>query len=238
MRKLILLWVCSLVFMHLSAQQELDIVAKHIEAVGGEKSWAAIERIRVEGIVYMEGLQINTTKQVIRNKGYRNDMVFEGKIESFKNNKFYISIYKNEGWKYLPDSPNNQPEALTQDEIKTYMEEMDFEDPFIRYKEKGIKITYLSKENILEKDYYKFILNFASGKTEYVYIDASNYMIAKRVLTNSDAEDTRDYADYQTFEKGIKYPTTMHVTLGTIQIQKVIINPPIDEKLFQIKINP
>lgn len=228
-------WICIiLVFLSLPifAQTTDELIKQHVAAVGGEKAWASIKSIRVEGEVMMEGVTIKTTKQVIKGKGYRNDMVFEGKVQSLANNKFYVSIFKDKGWKYLPDSKNNQAEDLDQGEIAVYKDDMDYEDPFVFYKDKGLKISFLNTENILDEDYYKFSVTYPSGKQEYVYLWVKNLMIAKRVLANGDAEDHKNYEGYEKLPSGIYFPMSITAPIGEIKINKVLINPVIDEKIF------
>lgn len=215
------------------AQDAQELIRKHIEAVGGEKNWDKIKTVKVEGVVEMEGMQINTTKHVIKGKAWRNDMVFEGKTQSFKNNKFFVTILNNQGWKYLPDSKDDKPEVLLPVEVSLYKEDMDFEDPFIHYQDKGTKISYFSKENILNEDYYKLAFTYASGKQEYVYLREKDMMIAKRVLYNSDAEDMKEYNYYEKQTGGIVYPKQIQTGIGVIHIKTIQLNPVIEEKLFQ-----
>lgn len=215
------------------AQNQEAFIQAHIEAIGGEKNWQAIKTFHVEGKIEMEGVTIFTTKHVIRDKAWRNDMVFEGKVQSLKNNKFFITIIHDKGWKYLPDSKDNKPEVLEQGERQLYMEEMDFEDPFIRYKEKGTKITFVSRENILNRDYDKFSVTYQSGKQEYIYLNAGDHMIAKRVLANGDAEDVKEYGNYIKLPSGIYYPNYIRTGLGEIYINKVLVNQEMPESLFE-----
>jgi hypothetical protein len=228
-------WIVFLLLLNVTisySQKTDELIQKHIQAIGGEKAWAGIKSIKIDGVITMEGMSIKTTKQVIKNIGYRNDMLFEGKIEAYTNNKYYVSIYNDQGWKYLPDSKDNKPEMLEANEIILYKEDMDYEDPFIFYKEKGTQFTFLNIENILEKDYYKFSAKYKSGNQEYIYLNASDFMIAKRVQTNSEAEDAKEYSEYEKLTSGIWYPKHIKTTIGDIHIEKIMVNPLIDEKIF------
>lgn len=233
MKNILLLLSFILMGYPLMAQNTETLIKEHIEAIGGEKNWQNINTFQVEGSIVMEGVTIYTTKNVIRNKAWRNDMVFEGKVQSFKNNKFFITILNEKGWKYLPDSKDNKPEELVPSEITVYKEEMDFEDPFIGYKEKGTKISFVSRENILNRDYDKFSVTYTSGKQEYIYLNAGDHMIAKRVLANGDAEDIKEYGNYIKLDCGIYYPNYIRSGIGEIYVRKVTVNQPIPETLFE-----
>ncbi|MBL7773706.1 MAG: hypothetical protein JNM95_12655 [Chitinophagaceae bacterium] len=231
MRNLVVL-ILLLSTCKLYAQDVDQLIKRHIDAVGGEKNWDKIKTVKVEGVVEMEGVQIKTTKRIIKDKAWRNDMLFEGKTQSLKNNKFYVSILQDKGWKYLPDSKDDKPELLDKGEIALYKEEMEFEDPFIHYQSKGTKISYLNIENVLDVDYYKFAFTYASGKQEYIYVRAKDMMIAKRVVYNSDAEDTKDYDYYEKQSNGIYYPKLIRTNIGVIHIKTVQFNTTIEEKIF------
>lgn len=225
----VLLFCCHMV----SAQNHDDLIQAHIEAVGGEKNWQNVKTFHVEGNIESEGLTIHTTKNVIRGRAWRNDLLFDGKVEALKNTKFFITILNDKGWKYLPDSKDNKPEELVANEILLYKEDMDFEDPFVRYKEKGTNISYLGTENILNRDYDKFAVSFKSGKQEYIYLNAGDHLIAKRVLVNEDAEDVKEYGDYVKLECGIYYPNYIRTGLGEIFIKKVIVNQEMTDAIFE-----
>ncbi len=65
-----------------------------------------------------------------------------------------------------------------------------------------------------------------------IYLKAKNMMIAKRVETNTDSENSKEYDQYEQQKEGIVLPKIIKTSLGEIHISQIVINAPIGESAF------
>ena len=156
------------------AQTVDEIVAKHIEAVGGVDAWKKVNSIRMEGTVMVQGADVSVIVTSVNKKGARQDISLMGM------NGFVI-ITPTAGWTYLPFQGQNEVDAMTEDDLKETVDELDIEGKLIGYKEKGTTIDYLGKEDVDGTECDKLAVTTKSGNKETCFIDPASSHIIKSI---------------------------------------------------------
>ena len=153
--------------------QNLDeVVAKHIEAIGGKDNWAKVKSLKMENAVKANGAEIKVTIYQIDKKAMRENITLMG-MEG------YSILTNTEGWTYMPFGGQTKPEAMTADDVKKGQDGLNLQDDFITYKELGKKLELIGKDDVDGTECFKLKM-IDKDKTETTYyIDPSNYYVIK-----------------------------------------------------------
>jgi hypothetical protein len=230
MKKLLLSVFVVLAFVaNLSAQTADDIINKYVTAIGGAEKWSKITSLKVEGQIEVQGIAIPFTMQAIHMKGMRVDAEFQG-------SKIIDIVTPTKGWSQNPFGGKTSLEAITEDELKTKLDELDVQDEFVNYKEKGSTVEYLGKEEDEGTSYNKVKLTTKNGNEKTYYFDLTTNLIYKEESTvkqqGQEIKQSVKYLDYQTLENGIKMAFKSDMGQMMMVTKKVTINPAVDASIF------
>jgi hypothetical protein len=212
------------------AQTADEIVAKHITAIGGADSWKKINSMYQEGSMTVQGTDVAIAMTVLHKKGMRQNISLMGMTG-------YQIMTPTAGWNFMPFQGQQKPEAITADELKENVDELDTQGELIDYKTKGHTVEYLGKDDVEGTEAYKLRITQKSGKVKTFYIDpASNYIIrtvSKQKANGQEVEVTTDLSDYKKLPEGIVVPMSVKLPFGQMKVTKVEVNKPVDENLFK-----
>lgn len=212
-----------------SAQTADEVINKYITAIGGADKWSKIQSLKVEGQIEVQGLAIPFTMQAVHMKGMRVDAEFQG-------NKIIDITTPTKGWSQNPLMGKSSLEAITADELKTKLDELDVQDEFVNYKEKGSTVEFLGKEEEEGTSYNKVKLTTKNGNEKTYYFDLTTNLIYKEETTikqqGQEMKQAVKYLDYKTLENGIKMAFKSDMGMMMMVTNKVTINPTIDEAIF------
>ncbi|OYW78711.1 MAG: hypothetical protein B7Z27_06930 [Sphingobacteriia bacterium 32-37-4] len=212
-----------------SAQTADEVINKYVAAIGGADKWSKIQSLKVEGQIEVQGLAIPFTMQAVHMKGMRVDAEFQG-------NKIIDITTPTKGWSQNPLMGKSSLEAITADELKTKLDELDVQDEFVNYKEKGSTVEYLGKEEEEGTSYHKVKLTTKNGNEKTYYFDLTTNLIYKEETTvkqqGQEMKQSVKYLDYKTLENGIKMAFKSDMGMMMMVTNKVTINPTIDEAIF------
>ena len=212
------------------AQTADEIVAKHITAIGGADSWKKINSMYQEGSMTVQGTDVAIAMTVLHKKGMRQNISLMGMTG-------YQIMTPTAGWNFMPFQGQQKPEAITADELKENVDELDTQGELIDYKTKGHTVEYLGKDDVEGTEAYKLRITQKSGKVKTFYIDpATNYIIrtvAKQKANGQEVEVTTDLSDYKKLPEGIVVPMSVKLPFGQMKVTKVEVNKPVDENLFK-----
>lgn len=217
----------------LIAQVKDDIVKKHMEAIGGEKNWQQVKTLRSVLVRESEGMIIEEKKQMIMNKALRIDYHYQSRDAALGEKNYFILVNEQLGWKYLPDNRNDSVETMTPAEVAYYKSEHFRLDPFLPGNKSLTAAEYLSKENIADQECLKFLMRYADGHTEYLYLDAHSYLIVRTVRFGGDTEAENDFDDYRLVNGTIKMPFRIRTPYEQCLVKEVLLNTVLDEKIFK-----
>ena len=164
------------------------------------------------------------------------------------------------GWKLRPFLNRKEIEPFSEEERKIASNQEDLDGPLVDYVAKGSHVEFAGTEKVEGRDTYKIKVTEKTGHIFHVWIDANTFLEAKiegqpRLLDGTDHPVEIYYRDYRIVD-GLQIPFVLETrvlpvgknSLGmrdtpvppeTIVIDKVVVNPKVEEKLFsKIEVPP
>ena len=212
------------------AQTADEIVDKHINAIGGKDAWKKVNALKQTGTINVQGNEVAVTMTVLNGKGLRQDISLMGM-------NGYTILTPTEGWNYMPFQGQQKPEAMTADDVKQSIDQLDTQGELLDYKTKGHSVEYLGKDDVDGTEAYKLKLISKSGTSKTVYIDPASYYIIRVVRTTKangqEAQVTTNLSNYEKLPEGIVVPKKIQLSIGELKITKVEVNPAVDDNVFK-----
>ena len=219
----------------LPAQTADEIIAKYLTNVGGMDKIQAVTTLRRTGkIVLGGGFEAGVIQESKRPNKLRQEFVFQGMTG--------VNAYDGKtGWKIEPWQGKKDPEALSEEEMKQIVEDADFDEPLVNYRQKGNKVEFAGTEQVEGTDVYKLKLTLASGDVRYYYMDTDYYVPIKidikRMIRGAEQEFETTLGDYKAVA-GWYLPYSIETTRkGSEDTQKITFdrieaNVPVDDGRF------
>jgi hypothetical protein len=236
-KKLFFIWVgVVLIGGLLFADMTLDdVVAKCIEASGGEKAYKAINTIKITGKMHVQGLEAPIIAYVKRPDMGRIEVVFQGM-------QIITAFNQASGWSINPLQGETEAKKMPEDVYVKLKENLDVDHDFIDYQKKGHTLELMGKEELEGTPVFKIKMVKKSGDIKYMFIDAEYFLVVKQISKvkrgENEIESVEILGDYRE-ENGIMmaHSTETKVNDKTVQqstIEKVEVNLPMDDMLFQM----
>ena len=212
--------------------QSVDVVvARAIQARGG------IERIKHEHTQRLTGrISLPTGSGPLLVEMKRPGMMRE---EVTLNGKSQIRTTDGKvGWGVGTLREASTPQQVDDQELHNLAASADFEGPLVDYKEKGNRIELAGKEKVGKRMAYKLVISMKNGENRIDFIDSRTYLELKWQGRGSDNVFESYFRDYRRV-KGLMYAFEIDSgMLGQpanqkIVIEKVDVNPPLDDARFQ-----
>ncbi len=236
MRKLLLALAAPLLLAAPARAQTADeIVAKFIKTVGGMERIQAVKSLRRTGRFNGGG-------------GFEADLVEENKRPNLVRQEFQIqgmtgvTAYDGKtGWKIEPWGGKKDPEALSEEEMKTVVEDSDLDGPLVNYREKGVRVEYVGLDEVEGTDAHKLKVTLAGGDVRFYYMDTDYFVPikieTKRMVRGAEREYETILGDYKevngwylpfSVESGVKgSPNRSKITY-----EKIEANVALDDARF------
>jgi outer membrane lipoprotein-sorting protein len=225
-----------------AAQTADDVVKKYVEARGGAETIKAVQSERVTGhIIFGPGVEGPFLLEFKRPLKLHMEATIQGHS--------LVRVYdgKSVGWIINPFDEEKGVQPMTAEELNSIADESDFDGPLVDYKAKGNQIELAGKDELDGKPVYKLKLTRKNGDTRTYYIDASDYLVVqwdgitklegKEIVIQNFLHDYRDV-------NGLKFPFEVDTAFPDAPeqrrfiIEKVELNPPIDDTHFAKPIPP
>jgi photosystem II stability/assembly factor-like uncharacterized protein len=219
----------------LHAQTAEEIVAKYVETIGGMERVRAIQTLRRSGkFTGGGGFEAQYIEENRRPNLVRQDFHFQGMIGS--------NAYDGaKGWKIEPWGGKKDPEPLSEEELKTIIEDSDFDGALVDYAAKGIKVEYAGTEPVEGTDAYKLKVTLKNGDVRYYYMDTDYYvpikMETKRMVRGAEREYETILGDYKEVN-GVYLPHSVASGVkgspnkGVVTFEKIEANVPLANARF------
>ena len=242
MRKSILI-ICTFgVFsLQASAQTVDQIVSNYLKNIGGAEKIQSVKSLRRSGkYVGGGGFEAVVLQENKRGNSVREEFTLQGMTA--------INAYDGKtGWKIEPWNGKKDPEALGEEEMKSILEDSDFDGPLVDYQKKGYKIEFAGADKFEGTATLKLKISKSNGDTYVYYLDSEFYVPikidTKRIIRGAEREYETVLADYKevagwflpfSFETNVK---------GSQDKQKIIYetiqaNVEIDDKRFEMPVAP
>lgn len=221
---------------NLSADQ---LVAKYVQRVGGMEKIQAVTTLRRSGkLTQPNGSEARVVTESKRPNKLRQEFTLQGMTA--------INAYDGAtGWKISPFQGKKDPEALSEEEMKTMVEDSDLDDPLIGYQEKGNKVEVLGTDDVEGTDTYKLRVTLKDGTERTYYLDTDSgvpiKIEIKRIVRGAPQESEQFLGDYKevsgwylpfAIETGAK-GSSVH---AKITYEKIEANVPIDDHRFEMPV--
>jgi hypothetical protein len=213
-----------------------QLVAKNIEAKGGQEALHALQSLKLTGKLLVNQGQIafGYTEARKRPNEVRTEISLQGMtaVNAFDGN---------EGWKISPFQGRKDPEKMSADDVKALWEDSEIDGPLIDWKEKGSKIEYLGTEDVDGTEAYKLKVTRKNGDVSFVYLDPEHFLeiriLTQRVEHGARVEVETDISDYEKVN-GVFVPFSLESgRKGDSDKQKLIVdkvdgNTVTDDSIF------
>lgn len=219
-------------FLSLSAQTVDEVIAKHIDAIGGKDVLAKTASIVAETSTSVMGNDAPGRLIIANGKGYKSEMDVMGMTVT-------QCVTLKGGWTTNPMS-GGTPEDMSPEQAKGMAFNMNIGGLFVGYPNNGVKVELVGKKSVNKADAYHLKVSLSGDKTADYYIDATTYYIVKSELKgefNGQATTiTVVQKDYKKLDNGLVLSHVTEMDLGqfalTTTLTKVEVNAPVDEKVF------
>ncbi len=230
--KALLLIAFSAMSLFSYAQSADEIIQKYVDAIGGKDKWKQIKSLKTDGHIEIQGIQINFTQQAINGGRVRVDAEFQGQ-------KIIDITTPAKGWSQNPFGGRSSLEPISAEELQQKLDDLDLQDEFIDYAEKGSSVEFLGKDEEDGNEFYK-IRMVTKNKNETVYFfDVNTYLIYKEEKMvkqqGQEMKVTSKLLDYKAIPFGVKIPHKTDQMGQIIVLDKMEVNPAIDTKIFEGK---
>jgi hypothetical protein len=224
------------------AQTADEIIEKYLQNIGGKEKLRAMKALRMTGKAKQQGMEFPFTTINAEGGKQKQTFTFQGKeivqpcfdgTTGWSTNFMTMKAEKME----TEDADNMKREAT------------DFPEPFLDYAKKGYTVTLEGKEKVEGTECFKIKLTkkpqVIEGKevenVTYYFFDTENFvpLVSKSTMKKGQAKGATMetvYSDYQEVN-GLYFPMSIAQkfngqTAITIVVEKVEINPTLDEKTF------
>ncbi|NOT38621.1 MAG: hypothetical protein HOP11_14710 [Saprospiraceae bacterium] len=214
-----------------TAQTADEIIDKNIKALGGLDKIKSIESVIMEGKVNANGMEIPMKFMTLKNKAFK--MVIE-----VMGMKGWMSVNKDSGWVFMPfGGGQTKPEAMTADQVKESVDQMDLEGELVNYKEKGHTVEYLGMDDVEGTECHKLKVVTKAANTHYYLIDPTSFHIVRKVskqkADGKEYDVQVDFSNYKETESGFIFPYTIASQNGPVEMTKILVNSTIDPSMFE-----
>jgi hypothetical protein len=219
-----------------------ELVAKNIQAKGGQAALDAIKTIRFEGrlLINQGQIELKFTETKKRPGKVRTDAILQGMN--------LVNAYDGaSGWKIFPLFGRKDPEKMSADESKSLIEEGEIGGPLENWQAQGKKVEYLGTEDVEGTPAHKLQITRKNGDVSYVYLDPDYFLeirvVDRRIEQGAQVEVETDIGDYEKVN-GVYFPFSVEAgNKGASDKQKIIIdkaeaNIPVEDSIFEFPAKP
>ena len=224
-----------------SAQSVDDIIAHYVKTVGGMEKIQDVKTLRRTGkFIGGGGFEAAILQENKRGNLVREEFSLQGMIG--------INAYDGKtGWKIEPWNGKKDAEALGEEEMKSILEDSDFDGPLVNYRQKGNKVEFAGLDRFEGTDTFKLKVTKPDGDTYVYYLDTDYYVPIKidtrRIVRGAEREYETVVGDYKevagwylpySFETGVKGSQGK----AKIVYEKIEANVTIDDGRFSMPSAP
>lgn len=222
---------------YLHAQTADEVVAKYINAVGGNSVIAGIKSVVMDGELQTNGITLNSKIYLVNGKAYKSEISMPDQSLTILE-----CVTTEGGWALNPLAGQTEAQPLPEDRVKQSQGDLDIGGKLYRYKEKGSSIEMAGNESINGVNAIKVKLKDKDGKETLYFFDPTTYYIlrSESVTTGPNGQDftvTTNYSNYKKTDIGYVVAFTRVRNIGqevTNNLTKVEFNKDIDPKVFEM----
>lgn len=228
------------------AQTADEIISNYFENTGGIEKWKALQGVKFSAKVNQGGMEIPLEIVQLKDGRQMTTITFQGKeIKQgvFDGNTLWSTNFMT--------MKAEKSDAEATENFKLDIGE--FPDPFLNYRERGLKVELLGKENVEGSETFKIKLTKKPIKVDgketdniaYYYFDAENFVpiMVESEINSGQAKgmiSQNKMSDYQEVN-GLMMPFSMAQGIKgqgsqSLTISKIELNPKVDAAAFAIPV--
>ena len=221
------------------AQTVDEIVAHYLKTIGGMEKIQAVRTLRRSGkFIGGGGFEAAVLQENKRGNSVREEFSLQGMTG--------INAYDGKaGWKIEPWNGKKDPESLGEEEMKSILEDSDFDGPLVNYQQKGNKVEFAGMDQYEGTDTFKLKVTLANGDVYFYYLDTDYYVPikidTKRTIRGAEREYETALGDYKEVA-GWYLPFSIETNAkgspdrSKVVYEKIEANTPIDDKRFSMPV--
>jgi len=217
-----------------SAQTVDDVVRGYLEARGGLARLRAVQSLRLTGTMQIDDVQAPFVVELARPNRMRTEFVVQGQTG--------VRAFDGEhAWARLP-LPGEPPRPMSPEEAADARAQADVDmSPLVDAAAKGFTIELAGRDRLPGGEAWELIARAHAGSPRSLYLDVRSHLVVETIDTRSvdgqPVEFVTEVSDYRS-EGGLVFPH--RIDLGPkgspdrqrLSIERVEINPPLDEARF------
>ncbi len=219
------------------AQTVDDVVRRYVEARGGLARLHAVQTLRLTGTLELPGVSAPYVLELKRPNKVRTEFTVEGQkgIQAYDGRT---------AWKQLP-LPGEKPRLMDPDEAAETRAQADVDmSPLVDAAAKGYTVELEGRDRLPGGDTFKLVVQGKDGPPRTMHIDTRTHLVVemldRRPMDGKSVEVVTEIGDYRT-EGGLTFPHRLEVgprdapdQRQRIVLEKVEINPPLDDARFSM----
>ncbi len=236
---LLALAISAGIYLDASAQTADEIIAKNLAARGGiEKVRAIRSMVMTDSVSTPDGRGTPLRIFALRPGRIREELTV-GQSRSIK------AFDGQTGWIQNPGPRGASARALTGGDLDELRDDAEnaIDGVLADYAAKGSRVEYTGTQTVDGKPCYKLKVTLHTGHTQYQYIDTGTYLeVRQDILGTMDGKASaieQTLGEYRS-EGGVMFAHTIVSVMrgrperSTMTIQRIEINPPVDERVFSM----
>jgi outer membrane lipoprotein-sorting protein len=217
-----------------TAQPTVDaVVARNLQAKGGEAKLKAIQSMRMTGRVSIQGMELPMTITAKRPNLMRQEMQIQDKriVTAFDGQK---------AWMINPMTGSESAVELTGSQADMAKDQADFDGALVDWKAKGHTIELVGTEEVGAVKAQKVKVTKKNGQVQYFFLSPDTGLEIKTTTEVLQGGTTMtietELSDYRSID-GIMLPHALKTSINgtptaSIAVDKIELNAPLDETLF------
>lgn len=172
-----------------------ELVARNLEARGGEARIAAIHTLKTSGKLLFGGqFELDFTQYQKAPDLTRTEASLQGltAVQAWDGH---------EAWQISPFQGRKDPERMTADDARGLADDAAIAGQLYGWKARGSHIEYLGTEDVDGTEAHKLRVTLKNGDVEYVYLDPDHFLeirtMTQRSVRGTQIETVSDYGDYE-----------------------------------------
>jgi outer membrane lipoprotein-sorting protein len=215
-----------------------EILSKNAAARGGLQAWQNVQTLSMSGKMDAGGKPNVELPFVMELKRPR-----KSRLELTVGKDTAIQVFDGQnGWKIRPFLNRRDVESYTQDELKAAASQSDLDGPLMEATGKGMNVDLENTETVEGRRAYVLKVTQADGSFRSVWVDAATFLEIK--IEGTPRRLDGKYHTVSTFLRdfravnGLQIPHVIETSVEgvkqteKIRIEKVVVNPKLEDSLF------
>jgi outer membrane lipoprotein-sorting protein len=214
-----------------------SLVAKNLQAKGGEAKLRAIQNMRMSGRVSVQGRELPMTIMAKRPNLMRQEMQIQEK-------RFITAFDGEKAWMINPMLGSETPQEVTGTQADMAKDQADFDGALVDWKTKGHTVEFVGTEDVGGVKTNKLKVTKKNGQTQYFFLDPESGIEVKTSTQVQQGGNTMtietELSDYRAVD-GIMLPHALSTAINgaqtaSITVDKIELNTSIDDSLFKMPV--